>query len=70
VLLDAETANNRDKLLDALNAVGIRARPAWTLMHRLPMYRDCPRMPLDTAEDIERRLVNLPSSPTLMNGVA
>jgi perosamine synthetase len=65
VLLDAETANNRDKLLDALNAVGIRARPAWTLMHRLPMYRDCPRMPLDTAEDIERRLVNLPSSAQL-----
>jgi perosamine synthetase len=41
------------------------ARPVWTLMHRLPMYQNCPRMPLDTAEDLERRLINIPSSPFL-----
>lgn len=65
VLLDTHAADRRDELLDVLNADGIRARPTWTLMHRLPMYRDCPRMPLDTAEDIERRLINLPSSAQL-----
>jgi perosamine synthetase len=35
-------------------------------MHELPAYRGAPRMfSLETAEDIERRLVNIPSSPFL-----
>ena len=29
-------------------------RPAWTLMHRLPAFADCPRMPLAVAESLER----------------
>jgi perosamine synthetase len=41
------------------------SRPVWTLMHRLPMYQDCPRAALDTAERIERCVVNLPSSAKL-----
>lgn len=66
--LAAESAA-RDALLGALNEAGIMARPAWTLMHRLPMYSACPRMELRVAEDVERRLVNLPSSAGLA-GVA
>jgi len=65
LVLDAAAVDCRDQLLDALNAQDIIARPVWTLMHRLPMYQNCPRMPLDTAEDLERRLVNIPSSPFL-----
>jgi perosamine synthetase len=34
-------------------------------MHRLPMYSAAPRADLSCAEDIERRLVNVPSSATL-----
>jgi perosamine synthetase len=34
-------------------------------MHHLPMYADCPRMELPVAEDIARRLVNLPSGAGL-----
>ena len=30
----------RDAVLTATNAAGLETRPAWTLMHRLPMYRD------------------------------
>lgn len=56
----------RDALLEALNTAGIMARPAWVLMHRLPMYTNCPRMDLPVAEDIERRLVNVPSSVGLV----
>ncbi len=68
LLLDATSAGARDTLLDVMNAQGIMARPVWTLMHRLPMYESCPRMPLDTAEDLERRLINIPSSPFLPAG--
>jgi len=62
ILLDAKLASQRDGLLQLLHDEGILARPAWTLMHKLPMYQDCPRMNLETVEDIEGRLINLPSS--------
>lgn len=68
LLVKAELADDfgaRDSLLTALNAAGIMARPAWTLMSRLPMYAECPRMELPVAESIERRLVNLPSGVAL-----
>ncbi|HOY67573.1 MAG TPA: LegC family aminotransferase [Candidatus Ozemobacteraceae bacterium] len=65
LLLDEEQAMHRDALLEATNACGIGTRPAWTLMHRLPMYAACPRLPTPVAESLARRLVNLPSSPRL-----
>ena len=65
VLLDHEFAADRDALLAALHDNGILCRPAWTLMHRLAMYRDCPRAALPVAEDLEQRLVMLPSGPRL-----
>ncbi|MCY1712894.1 hypothetical protein [Caproiciproducens galactitolivorans] len=42
------------------NRLGICTRPAWTLMNKLPMFRDCPRMDLSTAENLERRILNIP----------
>ena len=66
LLLDKSFANQRDLLLDATNGQGIMTRPAWVLMHELEMYKSCPRMAnLDIAQDIERRLINLPSSANL-----
>ncbi|OOY11992.1 aminotransferase DegT [Thioclava marina] len=58
-----ETA--RDTLLDGLNAAGYMARPVWTLMHRLSFHTHAPRAPLPVAEDLERRIINLPSSAML-----
>jgi perosamine synthetase len=34
-------------------------------MHRLPMYERCPRMDVAIAEELEARIVNLPSSMSL-----
>lgn len=65
VLLDEDAAEQRDELLETTNAAGIMTRPAWALMHHLPMHAPCPRMPMETAEALERRLVNLPSSAKL-----
>jgi perosamine synthetase len=69
ILLHEDLADDyvhRDLLLAAFNASGIMARPAWTLMHRLPMFAACPRMDLPVAESLERRIVNLPSSVSLV----
>ena len=65
VLLDREMACHRDEVLAETNRRGIMTRPVWTLMHRLPMYASAPRADLSGAEDIERRLVNVPSSATI-----
>jgi len=61
VLCEDKTARN--ELLETQNAAGIMCRPIWQLMHRLPMFTDCLTGPLPVSEDIESRLVNLPSSP-------
>ena len=65
ILLDEDQAHMRDDVLTALNDAGFGARPAWTLMHHLPMYAASPRGDLRVAESIERRLINLPSSASI-----
>lgn len=52
----------RDALLAAANDAGYHCRPAWTLLHKLPMYAACPRADLAVALALEASLVNLPSS--------
>lgn len=65
VMLEFARAEEQHAVLKALNDSGFGARPAWTPMHRLPMYRDCPRADLTVTDDVFRRLVSLPSSPAL-----
>ena len=65
LLLDQPDEQARDAVLEALNDAGFAARPAWTLMHRLPMYASCPRMDVSEAEALAGRIINLPSSPAL-----
>ncbi|GGH15603.1 perosamine synthetase [Alsobacter metallidurans] len=62
VLLDADDEAERDRVLQATNDAGLMTRPVWTVMHKLSMYRDCPRDDLSVAESIGRRLINIPSS--------
>jgi len=65
LVIDRECAGDRDRLLSALHANGVHARPLWTPMHMLPMYQNCPRSRIPVAEDMNTRCINLPSSPFL-----
>jgi perosamine synthetase len=65
LLLETKHRDSRDELLELTNRAGITTRPAWTLMHRLPMFSTCPRMDLAIAESLEQRLINIPSSACL-----
>lgn len=65
LVLAPEAAHLRDALLAATNDRGIMTRPVWRLMHRLPMFADCPRGDVSTAEALEQRIINLPSSVKL-----
>src|SRR5258708_2097167 len=65
LLLDRGREDALEPILAATNDVGLMTRPAWTPMHRLPMYEKNPRAPLPVTEDLVRRIINLPSSPFL-----
>lgn len=52
----------REVVLRKTNTAGVMTRPIWEPMHRLSMFRDCPRGPLDTTEWLAERVVNVPSS--------
>ena len=54
----------RDEFLQNTNDNKVMTRPAWVLMNKLPMYSGSICGDLTTAEDIESRLVNIPSSVT------
>jgi perosamine synthetase len=65
-VLLTDAADQRDALLAESNDRGIMTRPAWTPMHHLPMFTDCPRMDLGVADDLFARIVNIPSSARLV----
>lgn len=65
VRVDDATKSTRDELLGAANDAGYQCRPAWTLLHSLPMFADCPRAPLPVATRLEASLINMPSSAKL-----
>jgi len=56
----------RLELLESANAAGLLLRPIWTPLHQLPMYQACPSGWLAVANDQAPRLLNLPSSPQLL----
>jgi perosamine synthetase len=64
----ADAQVQRLQLLEAAHEAGLLLRPIWTPLHQLPMYRACPAGPLPVANDQAPRLLNLPSSPQLLEG--
>lgn len=66
IVFKSKDMNKRDLLLEATNANGIMTRPAWTLMHMLLTFKDCPKMSLDVARSLSERIVNIPSSSHLV----
>jgi perosamine synthetase len=65
LLLDQPDLALRDQILQACQDAGLMTRACWRLSHHLPMYRENPRMPLSVAENLQPRIINLPSSPLL-----
>ncbi len=57
-----EGPEQRDALLKATNDAGVMTRPIWALMTRLPANANALCGPLDNAQWLEARVVNLPSS--------
>ena len=60
ILLKDKT--ERDSFLKYTNENGIMTRPAWTLMNKLEMFRNCQIGDLSNSQWLEERIVNIPSS--------
>lgn len=67
LLLDANHADQRDQVLAATNAATYMTRPAWILMYELAPFNNCPRMDLTMAQSLAQRLINIPSSSSLVS---
>lgn len=55
----------RDNALKFTNENSIMTRPPWKLMSKLPMFNNCQRANLINSEDLESRILNIPSSVPL-----
>ncbi|ARS36178.1 LegC family aminotransferase [Pontibacter actiniarum] len=60
-----ESKEERDAFLTEANSNGVMVRPAWTLMHKLPMFQNNIYGDVSVSTWVEERLVNIPSSVRL-----
>jgi len=67
LLLDDGQEPQRDPVLKATNDAGFMTRPAWILLHELTPFKDCPHMDLAGAQSLAQRLINIPSSSSLVS---
>lgn len=63
ILLD--DSMNRDEVLTYLNEQGVMSRPIWQPMHTLSMYENCPKGDLTVVESLNKRIINIPSTPLI-----
>ena len=67
---DDEVIQVRDQLLKSLHDQKFMSRPVWQPLHTLPMFTDCPKSCLEICNHYALRLINLPSSPQLVQQVS
>ena len=67
MMLSKENFSARDEILIKCNQQGLLVRPAWTPIHQLRPFKQFPRMDLDVTNLCAKALINLPSSPSLVN---
>jgi len=66
LILKQPDSDELERILGAAHEAGFLLRPIWTPMHKLPMYRSSPSMPLPVTEMLEKSVVNLPSGSDLV----
>ena len=65
--LDEENFWARDEILKQCQQCGLFVRPAWMPIPQLKPFRQCPQMNLDVTNLCAKSVINLPSSPSLVN---
>ena len=57
--------SHRDQFLKETNSKGVMTRPLWTLMNKLPMFKNAQHDSLRNSKWLEDRVINIPSSVTI-----
>lgn len=66
LILQESQMHLREQLLEATNTAGFHTRPAWKLLSDQTPYVAAPRADVAVARRKSQQIVNLPSSPTLV----
>tara|TARA_X000000950_G_scaffold288665_1_gene406623 strand:- start:2961 stop:4130 length:1170 start_codon:yes stop_codon:yes gene_type:complete len=69
ILLNKKSVKLRDKIINKLFKNKIRVRPLWRPIHKSKYLSKMPRMRLESTLDLENRIINLPSSPNVLNKI-
>lgn len=65
ILLKKADLKFRNNIIKKLNDIKVFARPVWRLNHRLKYLSKYPKMNLDKSINLEKRIINIPSSSHL-----
>jgi len=65
LILDKEDLNFRNLIIKKTNELNIGTRPVWQVLNKNTHLKHYPKMNLKKAYNLEKRIINLPSSPIL-----
>ena len=65
LILEKPLWKHKNKLLSELNNEGIMSRPVWNLICNLRPYESCPKSELQISVELQKSIINIPSSPNL-----
>lgn len=66
LLLSDSSGDLLDQIIEGLQEKQIMTRPVWDPIHTLPAYTQMPRMNLDVTTELSKRILNLPSTPSVV----
>ena len=66
IIIHKKYKSKVDKILNQLIKNGFNLRKGWELMTSINYLKKYPKMNLDSAKDIQSRIINLPSSSFLI----
>jgi perosamine synthetase len=66
ILVNQNMINKKDYIINFLNKNGYGARPAWKLISELKPYKHNQKMNLSNAKNLQKRIINIPSSPKIL----
>ena len=59
----------KEKILEKANNLGFSMRPVWKPLHQLKKFKSYPRMEMKITENLEKKILNLPSSVYLLKNI-
>ena len=66
IILDDKLKKNKNKIIKFCNKNKIKVRPVWQLMHKIKYLAKYSKMNLSNAENLEKKIINIPSSPSII----